>query len=216
MKTRWLLTVGLLFPLAAGAQSAQPKDTALEKRWVGNYLERPLTLEFYGDTMLVVGDRHALDYRLTGDSLIANGDTTIRARYRLAYGRLLLEVPDGNVITMAPQRTLGRQLTGHWIGSVDSAGTAIPVELNLYNDRTACWRVTPDGKWMRGEWDRDSRTVTMIWDNGEWIGRYDPQGNALVLKPAVDSSQGTTPSPAGTLQHAFRGPAGGSSCVGSR
>src|SRR5262245_17206175 len=87
-----LSAVGLfalvLFP---GSVFSQQQDTAVLKRWVGNYLERPLTLEFYGDTMLVVGDQHALNYRMTFDSLIATGDTTLVARYRLVRDRLLLE-----------------------------------------------------------------------------------------------------------------------------
>src|SRR5882757_2665379 len=100
MKTtiRWLVGLALMGPAAGYAQfpgssappasPAQVQDTTLLKRWVGNYLEHPLTLEFYGDTMLVVGDRHALNYRLTFDSLIATGDTNVVARYRLVRDRL--------------------------------------------------------------------------------------------------------------------------------
>ncbi|MGH7487154.1 MAG: hypothetical protein ACREMY_16355, partial [bacterium] len=80
----------LLFLLVPGSALAQQQDTALLKRWVGNYLERPLTLEFYGDTMLVVGDQHALNYRVTFDSLVATGDTSVVARYRIVRDRLLL------------------------------------------------------------------------------------------------------------------------------
>ncbi len=165
--------------------------------------------------MLVVGDRHALDYRLTSDSLTAAGDTTIRAQYRLSHGRLLLEIPEGIVITMATQKTLARPLTGRWIGTVDSSGKAIPVEINLNADRSACWRVTPDGKWLGGEWDRAFRQVTMTWDNSEWIGSYDPQHNSLVLKPTADSTH-IPPTPGGSFQRVFRGPTAGGPCPGSR
>ncbi|MBI4502214.1 MAG: hypothetical protein HY700_13765 [Gemmatimonadetes bacterium] len=208
--TRWLTVLLLLAPATA---IAQQQDTTLLKRWVGNYLEKPLTLEFYGDTMLVVGDRHALNYRLTLDSLIATGDTSIVARYRVSHGRLLLETADGSVITMATQKTLGRPLTGRWMGDVDTSGTAVPVELNLNPDRTACWHGSPDGKWMKGEWDRETRVVTMIWDSGEWTGLYDPQNNSLVLRPIADSTHSAT-GPTGALHRVFRGPAPAAQCPG--
>ena len=213
------LVIGLV-PAAAAAQvpvfAPPPEatltvDTTLMKRWVGNYLERPLTLEFYGDTMLVVGDQHALSYRITYDSIIATGDTNVVARYRLARGRLLLETPDGNVITMASQRTLGRPLTGRWIGEVDSAGTYFPVEVKLNTNRTACWRKTPDGKWALGEWDRETRRVTLTWETTEWTGFYDPQNNALQLDPVSDSTR-TSTSPSGILRRILRGNGFGESC----
>jgi len=210
----WLTSLVLLFPVAALSQELvpsggppsdsiprQPHDTTLLRRWVG----WPLTLEFYGDTMLVVGDHHALDYRLTSDSLVATGDTSIRAQYRLSHGRLLLDLPDGSVITMATQKTLARPLTGHWIGALDSLGSAIPAELNLNADRSACWHVTPDGKWLQGEWDRQFRQVTMTWDNNEWIGIYDPQRNSILLRPIADSTH-IPPTPGGSFQRVFRGP----------
>jgi hypothetical protein len=205
----WIL-LSLLVP---GSLAAQQQDTALLKRWVGNYLERPLTLEFYGDTMLVVGDQHALNYRMTFDSLIATGDTNVVARYRVVRDRLLLETPDLNVITMAPQKTLGRPLTGRWVGDVDSSGTTISVELNLNTSRTACWRRAPDGKWTMGEWDRQTRLVTLTWDNSEWDGRYDPQGNSLLLDPISDSTH-TTTGPRGILRRVFRGAFAGAQCPG--
>jgi len=58
-----LLLAGLLVPAAAAAQ----RDSVLAHRWVGVHQGQPLQLEFYGDTMLVVDDQRALDYRLTGD-----------------------------------------------------------------------------------------------------------------------------------------------------
>jgi len=127
--------------------------------------------------------------------------------------RLLLETPDLNVITMAPQKTLGRPLTGRWVGEVDSSGTTIPVELNLNVSRTACWRKPPDGKWTMGEWDRQTRLVTLTWDNAEWDGRYDPQGNSLLLDPISDSTH-TATGPRGILRRAFRGAFAGAQCPG--
>jgi hypothetical protein len=203
-----LLTIMLLSPALAGAQEP---DTTLLKRWVGNYLEKPLTLEFYGDSMLVVGDRHALSYHMTYDSLIATGDTMVVARYRLVRGRLLLEPPDGNLITMAPQRTLGRPLTGRWVGDVDTSGTSVPIELNINADRTACWHGTPDGKWTTGEWERETRVITLTWDNSEWTGLYDPQRNSLILEPLSDSTH-TSKSPTGVLRRAFRATAPATQC----
>jgi hypothetical protein len=205
----------LLLSLPAGAAAQQPaqQDTTLLQRWVGNYLERPLTLEFYGDTMLVVGDQHALNYRLTYDSLIATGDTNVVARYRVTMGRLLLETPDAQVITMARQRTLGRPLTGRWIGDVDSSGTTLPIELNLNTSRTACWRHSPDGKWTVGEWERETRVITLTWDNDEWTGLYDPQRNSLLLDPPSDSTH-TTTGPTGILRRIFRGATPPGQCPG--
>ncbi len=205
---RWLSLALLLTPAAAFAQQ---EDTTLLRRWVGNYLEKPLTLEFYGDTMLVVGDRHALTYRMTYDSIVAEGDTSVVARYRLSHGRLLLEIPDGNVITMATQKTLGRPLTGRWAGDVDTSGTAIPIELNINPDRTACWHTTPDGKWTIGEWERETRVVTLTWENGEWGGLYDPQRNSLILEPVSDSTHASS-GPRGVLRRVFRGMAPAAPC----
>ena len=125
--------------------------------------------------------------------------------------RLLLETPDGNVVTMAPQKTLGRPLTGRWVGDVDSSGTTMPVELNLNTDRTACWRTTPDGKWMKGEWDRDTRRVTLTWEVAEWTGYFDPQRNSLTLRASADSTHSAA-GPTGTLQRVFRGIAPSSQC----
>ncbi len=95
---RLLLTLGLLLALAPPL--AAQRDSVLATRWVGNHEGRPLQFEFYGDTMLVVNDLHALDYRLTGDSLVAFGDTIIQGRYRLVRDWLLFETPSG-MVTMA-------------------------------------------------------------------------------------------------------------------
>jgi hypothetical protein len=199
---RFFMLALLLAPASAHAQT----DTTILKRWVGTYAEgKPLTIEFYGDSMLVVGDRYALTYRMTYDSLIATGDTNVVARYRIAMGRLLLEVPDGNVVTMATQRTLGRPLTGRWVGELDFAGSLRPVEINLNADRSACWHSTAeDSKWSGGEWERETRRVTLTWEADEWTGIYDPQGNSLLLQPVQDSLH-TGTGPSGVLRRVYRG-----------
>ena len=174
-------------------------------RWVGIHLEKSLTLEFYGDTMLVVGDRHPLNYRLTPDSIIATGDTSFAVRYRLAFGKLLLESGD-DIITMSRQITLGRPLIGRWVGDVDTSGTTQLAELRLSVDRSASWRALPSGKPEYGEWDRQTRKVTLTWTNGgEWIGLYDPTRNTLLLEPATDSTGVVQPGGAtGVLRRVFR------------
>jgi hypothetical protein len=199
-----LLLLALLAALVTPVQAQQ--DTVLLRRWVGFHQERPLTIEFYGDTMLVVGDQHALNYRLTFDSLVAIGDTSFAVRYRMSYGRLLLETAEGDVITMSPQPPLARPLTGRWVGDVDTAGTYQPAELVLRADRSARWRALPDGRLSTGEWDRETRRITLIWENGtEWSGLYDPQGNTLLLEPVSDSTGTVQPGGAtGILRRTFR------------
>ena len=177
--------IGPLAALAALTLSAMPamaqRDTTLTKRWVGLHLERPLELEFYGDTMLVVNDRYPLDYRLTHDSLTAMGDTSIVARYRVVLGRLLLETPDSDVVTMSPQPVLARPLTGRWVGDLE-AGKDSLAELLLTHDRVARWRRLPSGNWVVGEWERETRQVHFTWaDSVEWVGQYDPVGNAILF-----------------------------------
>jgi len=196
----------LFLLLVAPVAAAQQPDSTILRRWVGNYNERPLTIEFYGDTMLVVGDRHALSYRMTYDSIIATGDTSLVVRYRLSYGRLLLETADGNTITMAKQETLGRPLTGRWLGEIDTAGAAAqPAEVVLTVDRVARWRTLPDGKLATGEWERQTRVVTLTWEDSEWTGLYDPQRNTLLLEPVADSTKNKK-SAAGVLRRVFRSP----------
>lgn len=194
----------LLLSLLAPALEAQ-QDTTLLRRWVGNHRERSLTFEFYGDSMLVVGDRHALHYRLTPDSLTATGDSNFAVRYRLSYGRLLLETPDGEVVTMSRQSTLGRPLTGRWVGELQLGDSIAPGELRLDSDRSAAWRVD-GGKNRSGEWERQARRVTLTWDDGtEWSGLYDPNGNTLLVEPVADSTGAVRPGGAsGVLRRVFR------------
>jgi len=177
--------------MAASVRLAAQTDTALVKRWVGMYREKPLQLEFYDDTMLVVNDRYPLDYRVTGDSLVAHGDTTLVARFRLVLGRLLLEVPGSDVVTMSPQPTIGRPLTGRWIGDLDPV-KGVPAEIMITNDRVVRVRKLPSGAWTAGEWEREARKVRFTWqDQVEWIGQYDPIGNAILFDSTTSGSSST-------------------------
>ncbi len=196
----------LAFALVALPVRAQQPDSALQGRWVGIHLERSLTLEFYGDTMLVVRDYYPLNYRLTADSLIATGDTSFAVRYRLAMGKLLLDPGNGDVITMSPQVALGRPLTGRWVGDIDTSGTTQRAEIRLQSDRSAVWRTLPDGKPEYGEWDRQTRKVTLTWSgSGEWTGLYDPLRNTLLLEPVTDTTGVAQAGGAtGILRRAFR------------
>lgn len=165
---------------------------ALTGRWVGVHAGQPLHLEFYGDTMLVVNDEYALDYRVTPDSLIATGDTTIQARYWFAIGRLLLETPGGAVITMAEQRALARPLTGRWLGELGTAD-GMQAELRIADGGVARWRRVPSGAWLDGEWERQTRIISFTWaaDSTDWIGHYDVDGNAIVFARTVRDSRPT-------------------------
>jgi hypothetical protein len=175
-----LLTILVTSPTAALAQ----RDSVLTHRWVGIHHGRPLQLEFYGDTMLVVNDEHVLDFRLTYDSLVAFGDTSVVGRYRLALDRLLFETVD-EVVTMAVQNTLARPLTGRWRGPLGT-DNGVETELVIRPDGTARWRRIPAGGWTYGEWDREMRSITFTWsDESEWQGQYDPIGNAMLFEVTV-------------------------------
>lgn len=176
------------------------QDSLLASRWVGHHKGRPLQFEFYGDTMLVVDDEHALDYRLTGDSLLATGDTLVIAQWRYVMGHLLLDTPEG-AITMSAQNFLARPLTGRWVGPLgDDDETQI--EMRLYLGGTAYWRPVGAAAWTQGEWERESRVITFTWPDPaaaadpdaeplEWRGQYDPIGNNLLLERTVEGAHGT-------------------------
>jgi hypothetical protein len=181
-----LLATVLVVPAPADAQ----RDSVLAHRWVGVHGGRPLQLEFYGDTMLVVNDEHVLSFRLTRDSLVAFGDTSVTGRYRLVLERLLLETPDG-VVTMAVQSPLARPLTGHWRGPLGT-DDGVETELVIAADGSARWRRLPRGAWTHGEWDREMRVITFTWsDETEWRGQYDPVGNAMLFELTVPDAQAT-------------------------
>lgn len=176
----------------AGWPASQQCEAELRGRWVGLYHNGTLGFEFYGDTMLVLNDERPLAYRATRDSLIATGDTTLIARYWFSYCRLLLETPEGAVITMAPQPPLARPLTGRWVGDLGTPDGA-QAELRLAAGGTARWRVLPNGPWTEGEWERQTRIIIFTWvsDSLTWVGHYDPEGNALLFEHTVPSSRTT-------------------------
>lgn len=182
MLARTLTLVCLLAAVAAGLLSAQT-DERLRKRWVGTLNGRTLHLEFYGDSMLVVNDEHALDYRTTEDSIVALGDTSLAVGYRFAVGRLLLFTEPGEVVTMSEQDALARPLEGRWLGA-PSRWTDQQVELIMNRGGTARWRRAPGGAWVQGEWDRVTRLLRFTWlpDSTVWSGQYDPAGNAVLFE----------------------------------
>lgn len=185
----WLGASLLWLPLRHAPQQGGPCVTQLTGRWVGMHGYRPLLLEFYDDTMLVVNDQHPLDFRASHDSLFAWGDTTITARYWFSYCRLLLETPGGAELTMTYQEPLARPLTGRWVGDLGPppGGTA---EIRIAANGTARWHVLPSGSWTDGEWERNTRLITFTWatDTIPWIGHYDPEGNAILFDHTVPGS----------------------------
>jgi len=178
-----VLAAGIVLVAAATPQPQARTDNPLFRRWVGDYRGRPLNLDFYGDTMLVVNDRYALDFEATSDSVIAYGDTSFAVHYRFALGRLLLRTEEGSIITMAPQPPLARPLFGRWLGGSGRNGNG-QIELLMYAAGTARWRWIPGGTWTEGEWDRTSRIILFTWlpDSVAWSGLYDPGGNSLLLE----------------------------------
>ncbi len=182
--TRFVFALGLIVMLGSqsGVAQTEQSDNPLLKRWVGTHRGRPLFLEFYGDSMLVLDDGYVLDYYTTRDSIVAYGDTSFTVNYWFALGRLLLRTMDGNVITMSGQSALARPITGQWVGT--PSGRDREVELQMLRDGTARWRYVPGGGWVQGEWDRFSRNLTFTWlpDSTKWQGQYEPEGNALLFE----------------------------------
>jgi hypothetical protein len=186
---RPLLLLSLL-ALVGGRPLVAQRDSVLAHRWVGLHLRQPLEFEFYGDTMLVVNDTHVLNFRLTNDSLVATGDTSVVGRYRIVLGRLLLETPE-EMVTMATQSLLARPLTGRWTGALGTADDS-DLELIIYASGMARWRRLPSGRWEDGEWDRETRLITFTWaDSTEWHGQYDPVGNALLFERTLEGGETT-------------------------
>ncbi len=168
-----------------GSAEAQVNDR-LAKRWVGSRNSGTLHLDFYGDTMLVVNDRHVASYSVSNDSLVVAGDTSFAAHFRFALDKwLILQTEDGAVITMSEQARLARPLRGQWIGA--ALGSDSRIELRLSNAGTARWRRLPTGNWTHGEWDRFTRVITFTWlpDSTEWTARYDPGGNSLLFDETI-------------------------------
>jgi hypothetical protein len=184
--TRLVVVLGLA-SLAVGF--AQEPENPLLHRWVGTHKGRPLFLDFYGDTMLVVNDLRVADFYTTRDSIVVYGDTSFAVHYRFALDRLLLRTTEGNVITMASQGPLARPLWGHWLGEAGRLSNR-RIELRLFGAGTAWWRWLPGGERTEGEWDRFSRIITFTWlpDSTVWTGLYDPMANQLVFEETVPES----------------------------
>jgi hypothetical protein len=171
--------------VSAPALQAQPTDS-LFGRWVGNHLGRPLFLDFYGDTMLVVNDRYPVGFTYTRDSLRAYGDTSFTVQYVFLLGRLLIRNAEGNWVTMSAQDRLARPLHGTWYAD---AGDGRRILLYLQRGGPARWRMVPGGSWTAGEWDRQARSLSFTWepDSVMWQGFYDaPQ--ALILEEDASAS----------------------------
>ena len=183
--------------LASASPVVAQRDSVMASRWVGMHLGRPLTFEFYSDTMLVVNDRLGLAFQLTDDSLVASGDTLVTARWRHVLGHLLLDTPDGP-LTMSPQNVLARPLTGRWVGPLGDEEETL-IEMRLALGGAVWWRPLGGGAWTEGEWQRESRLITFTWpDETEWRGQYDPIGNNLLLEQTVEDGHGSI------LRRAFR------------
>ncbi len=190
MKQLWPLALLISVAATIAARQGSQCETQLRGRWVGLHQRETLGLEFYGDTMLVVNDQHALNFRATSDSLIATGDTSVAGRYWFSSCHLLLETADGSVITMSSQMVLARPLTGRWVGDLGTPDAA-QAELRLAANGTARWHLLPDGSWTQGEWERETRIITFTWagsDSIPWIGHYDVEGNAILFDHTVPGS----------------------------
>ena len=170
--------------LAAGVAltGAAFQSHPILKRWVGTHQRRPLVLDFYGDSMLLVNDEYVTDFRLTDRRLSVSGDTSFSVTYWFALDRMMIETGEGTLVTMAEQDLLARPMFGRWIGSGFSSNRRI--ELYLERGGVARWRRLPGGGWTRGEWERRSRTITFTWlpDSTVWTGQHDPLGSALLFE----------------------------------
>lgn len=186
--------------LLAQETQAQQADSLLT-RWVGTHMGRPMHLEFYGDTMLILNDSRVLDFVASNDSIVATGDTSFAVSYRFAFNRLLLTTDEGKIITMTSQAPLARPLWGRWFGT-PLRNSDRPIELSMFRNGSARWRWFPEGSWNEGEWDRFTRIITFIWlpDSLEWTARYDPGGNSLLFEE-TDEEKGTL-----ILRRVFRAP----------
>ena len=183
-----VIAIWLLWPVLSVAQQL-PADTVrltwrdtLQTRWVGTHLGRPLHIDFYADTMVIVQDRFVCDYEATRDSIIVFGDTTFSVHYRFALDRMIVRTDSGGVITMSAQGTLARPLRGNWFGTPGRMRDSL-IELQMNASGAAYWRTLPRGQWIEGEWDRFSREITFTWlpDSTEWVGMYKPARSQLLF-----------------------------------
>lgn len=183
-----VIAIWLLLPVLSVAQQL-PADTVqltwrdtLQTRWVGTHLGRPLHIDFYADTMVVVQDRFVCDYEATRDSIIVFGDTTFSVHYRFALDRMIVRTDSGGVITMSAQGTLARPLRGNWFGTPGRMRESL-IELQMNANGSAYWRTLRRGRWIEGEWDRFSREITFTWlpDSTKWVGMYNPTRSQLLF-----------------------------------
>lgn len=197
-----VLLTALFLPLSTAAQQ-HVADTgqitwvdSLQTRWVGTHLGRPLHIDFYGDTMVVVNDRFAADYQATRDSIVVFGDTSFSVHYRFALDRMILRTDSGNVITMSAQGPLARPLRGNWFGTPGRLRDSL-IELQMDARGAAYWRTLPRGEWIEGEWDRFSREITFTWlpdstagrpDSTQWVGMYNPVRSQLLFNETLPES----------------------------
>jgi hypothetical protein len=171
------------------------EESFLLQRWVGTHRGRPLFLDFYGDTMVVVNDSHVSDFVAANDSIIVVGDTSFAAHYRFAMDprwntwRLLLRTADSAIITMSHQEPLARPLSGRFSGTPGRMADR-QVELRMVRAGMAWWRWSPGGAWKEGEWDRFHRQITFTWlpDSTTWQGMYDPDAGQILFDETVPES----------------------------
>jgi hypothetical protein len=209
-----VLFTALLLPAFAAAQQHVADSSqltwrdSLQTRWVGTHLGRPLHIDFYADTMVVVRDIHVCDYEATRDSIIVFGDTTFSVHYRFALDRMILRTDSGNVITMSAQGPLARPLRGNWFGTPGRMRDSM-IELQMNQSGAAYWRTIPRGAWIEGEWDRFSREITFTWvpdsaagrpDSTVWVGMFNPVRSQLLFDSTLSGSGVTI------LQRFFRRP----------
>lgn len=197
-----VLMTAVLLPAFTAAQQ-HVADTgqvtwmdSLQTRWVGTHLGRPLHIDFYGDTMVVVKDQFVADYYATRDSIVVLGDTSFSVHYRFALDRMILRTDSGNVITMSAQGTLARPLRGNWFGTPGRLRDSL-IELQMNASGAAYWRTLPQGGWIEGEWDRFSREITFTWlpdsaagrpDSTLWVGMYNPVRSQLLFDETLPES----------------------------
>ena len=181
--------------LAASTSLTAQDDSFLLQRWVGTHRNRPLFIDFYDDSMVVVNDRHVGAFTYTSDSVVVVGDTSFAVHYRFAMDprlgtwRLLLRTEEGNVLTMSHQGPKAHPLWGYWLGTPGRM-TGGDIELWMSPPGQARWRLSAGGAWTEGEWDRFHRMLTFTWlpDSTMWQGIYDPDAGQILFDETVPES----------------------------
>jgi hypothetical protein len=181
--------------LAACTSLAAQEDSFLLRRWVGTHQNRPLFIDFYDDSMVVVNDRQVGTFTFTSDSVVVVGDTSFAVHYRFAMDprletwRLLLRTEEGNVLTMSHQGPMARPLWGNWLGTLGRMPDS-GIELRMNRPGQAWWRSSAGGAWTEGEWDRFHRMLTFTWlpDSTMWQGIYDPAAGQILFDETVPES----------------------------